>query len=234
MEQKEFFSPKLYQYLYCFHRLFDGKRTMRNLIGEMGVPSSTAYENIKLLGAKGYLNKQGSGYVLSRKGLDFVDIDHDTFDHLVFWVLYSFGCAEDEARRIATGFVCRQPITVMRLLAVAAASRTALSCAGGFAKQPLAAFPPGRHDAGFSACGPGGDENGETEHTARRPAVFIVGEEGKCVIELYAPHIRRIAASALPGGHRAIPKRLLYDLGGNGGRAAYESQAQGHVFLPVR
>jgi hypothetical protein len=35
------------------------------------------------------------------------------------------------------------------------------------------------------------------------------------VIELYAPHIRRIAASALPGGHRAIPKRLLYDLGGN-------------------
>ncbi|MDR1245669.1 MAG: hypothetical protein LBK57_01410 [Clostridiales Family XIII bacterium] len=222
MEHREFFSPGQYQYLYCFHRLFDGKRTMRNLVGAMGVPRSTAYYNINLLTEKGFLVRQGGGYVLSEKGLETVGMDRDTLDNLVFWILYDLDCAEDEAHRIATGFICRQPITTLRRLASAATSRAALSRAGVRVGGSLAALPRGRHGAMFSVRRRRGETDEKTAdgkpepgRATRKPAVFIVGKDRKCALELYAAHIRRIAASAMPRGHRMIPRRLLYGLGGN-------------------
>ncbi|MDR2295583.1 MAG: hypothetical protein LBD95_02195, partial [Clostridiales Family XIII bacterium] len=99
MENKEYFSPGQYQYLYCFHRLSEGRRTMRKLVAAMSVPRSTAYYNIRLLADRGFLVKRGGGYALSDKGLSVVALDRDTLGNLMFWLRDDLGCDEAEARR---------------------------------------------------------------------------------------------------------------------------------------
>jgi DNA-binding MarR family transcriptional regulator len=214
-QQNAFFSPRQYQYLFCIHQFPDGMRTMRNLIGEMGVPRSTAYYNVGLLTDKGLLIRNGNAYDLTGRGREIVEMDRDTFDNLLFWLWDNLGDGE-LARRMASSLLCRQPIAEMRRLANSGASGAALLRAGGPARGPLASLPPGRHNAAFSVRRRDAGKRGkaEADGRARAPAVFVVGRNGDCALELYAAHVRRIAAVAMPGGNRAIPKRLLCGLGG--------------------
>jgi DNA-binding Lrp family transcriptional regulator len=215
MENKEYFSPGEYQYLYCLHCLSGGKKTMRRLIDLMGVPRSTAYYRVNRLRDRGFLTEKGCA--LSEKGLAVIDMDRDTLDNLMFWLRDDLGCDKAEARRIAIAFLLRTPISAVRRLAVVRASQTALSRAGRPARGSLAALPPGRHDAAFFVYRGGNADRAETEdgHRTRRSAVFIVGKNASCALELCAAHVRRIAAIAMPHGCRMIPRRLLYARNGD-------------------
>jgi hypothetical protein len=106
----------------------------------------------------------------------------------------------------------------MRRLANFSASGAALLRAGGPAREPLASLPPGRHGAAFSVFRKGAGKRGKAEAGCgtRAPAVFVVGKHGDCVLELYAAHVRRIAAVVMPGGNRLILKCLYgkLDIGG--------------------
>jgi DNA-binding MarR family transcriptional regulator len=213
----EYFSPKLYQYLYCFHTLPKGEKNLENLIGAMGVPRSTAYYNVNRLKDKGYLVKRDGRYDLTAEALSVVAMDRDTLDDLTFWLQNDLKCGEDKAREVGIIFMCRLPVNTVRRLARAGASRTALSHAGEpAAHEALAALPLGRHDALFSVRRTDGSERGETDggHTTRKPAVFIVGNGAACALELCDAHIRRIVAIAMPRGYRAMPARLLYERAG--------------------
>jgi hypothetical protein len=204
-ERDEFFSPRLYQYLYCFHRLPPGKRTMRNLIGEMGVPGSTAYGNVGLLTDKGFLAKGGEVYSLTDRGLAVVETDRDTFDNLVFWLCADLGYGDDEAFGLATGFVFRLPIASVRRLADTGASRAALDRARGPGRGALAALPRGRHEArvfvrpASGTTGPG--------VLLRSQAVCVSDGEGGCALELHAGQVRRIVLAL---GRRRGTEALLW------------------------
>jgi hypothetical protein len=217
MEHNADFSsaPVQYQYLLCFHALPEGGKTMRNLMDIMGVPRSTAYHNVNRLREKGLLAGRGGAYALTRKGLAAVGMDSDLLANLVFWLTDDLGCDAETVYRVALNLLYRTPIRFVRDLADVRASGAALSRAGAPARGLLAAPAPGRHDADFSVCGADGgtDEEGEIAADPQRPAVFIAGRNGDCCLELYAPHLRRIAA-AMPGGKRTMPKRLLYELAG--------------------
>jgi hypothetical protein len=196
---------------------------MRNLIGEMGVPRSTAYLNVGLLTDKGYLVKNGEVYNLTDRGRRFAETDRETFDNLVFWLWRDLG-DEKLARETAASFLFRQPVETMRLLANTEASRTALALAGAKGSGALAALPWGRHTAWVFARSAG--DSAAPGVLLRRPAVCVSDGDGNCALELDAEHVRRIVLAC---GRRRGPCALLWFLADGVWIRARETAGRLHV-----